>query len=119
MKILLVDDENDLRDAVASMLTARGHQVVAVSSADEGLTRFHKDGPFQLVFVDMIMPGMGGPEFIRHLRGTGSQVPIIGMGGLGENSPEGLAVQPEVVTFLDKPFSAQQLLAALTKAFGT
>jgi PAS domain S-box-containing protein len=115
--ILLVDDEDDLRNVVANMLRTRGYRVIAVSSGAEALIQLQNTREVQAVLVDMIMPRMKGPELIRRIREFGLNMPVIGMGGLGGNSKEGRSIRQELVGFLEKPFSMDHLLGALAKVF--
>ncbi|MEK7639111.1 MAG: response regulator [Patescibacteria group bacterium] len=68
MKILLVDDDAFLRDMYAIKFTENGHQVDAADSAAMALRKFEHDQSFDVVLLDMIMPGMSGVELIAALK---------------------------------------------------
>ncbi len=67
MKILLVDDDTFLRDMYATKFVECGHEVVAAIHAADGLRIIEQDTSFDLIIVDMIMPGMTGVEMMEEL----------------------------------------------------
>ena len=67
IRVLLVDDDEDTRDIIERVLARRGAEVVGVPSAREALTAFD-DRTFDVLLVDVMMPGMDGYEFIRAIR---------------------------------------------------
>ncbi len=68
MKILLVDDDTFLRDMYATKFLECGHQVTSAPHASEALRLLEKDGNFDLLLVDMIMPGMTGVELMSEIQ---------------------------------------------------
>jgi two-component system KDP operon response regulator KdpE len=74
-KILVVDDEPQIRRMMRATLTGTGHQVDEARTGEEALEKFRAFLP-DLVLLDLNMPGMGGLEACRELR-NGSDVPII------------------------------------------
>lgn len=78
-KILLVDDEPDIRVvAEMSLSMVGGWQVAQASSGPEALAAVEREQP-QLILLDVMMPGMDGPETLRALRASGSKVPVVFM----------------------------------------
>jgi CheY-like chemotaxis protein len=67
MKILLVDDDTFLRDMYATKFVECGHEVTTAVHAADGLRLIEQDNSFELVIVDMIMPGMTGVEMMEEL----------------------------------------------------
>ncbi|MEM7505676.1 MAG: PAS-domain containing protein [Pseudomonadota bacterium] len=65
-RVLVIDDEPDVLDLIARILRRDGYEVETVSSAEEALS--HLPGPFDLIFSDLNMPGMGGRAFLDRLR---------------------------------------------------
>jgi DNA-binding response OmpR family regulator len=65
MKLLIVDDDEFLRDMYITKFQAHGHEVVGAGSSAAALTELDRSGPFDCILLDMIMPGMGGVELIR------------------------------------------------------
>lgn len=125
--ILLIDDEEDIRDSVANVLRRAGHEVSAVSSAEEGIF-YSKNNTVDLVITDLIMPGMNGVEFIRQFRKDHPVAKIIAISGGGNFGPT--AYKPEAITttayleaaaeagadaVMTKPFQRNELLAQVGK----
>ena len=67
MKILLVDDDAFLRDMYATKFTEKKHDVDVVESAESALTKLHETD-YDVILLDVIMPGMNGVELLRHIK---------------------------------------------------
>lgn len=65
MKILLVDDDAFLRDMYATKFSESGHSVEVAMSGEEGLRVIKEKGPFDVVLLDMVMPGLSGIDFLN------------------------------------------------------
>jgi CheY-like chemotaxis protein len=76
LRILVVDDDAAVRDAVCDVLTFQGYLVDSVNGADEAIERF-RPGRYQLVITDLVMPLMGGLQLARRLRALEPTVPIM------------------------------------------
>lgn len=68
MKILLVDDDTFLRDMYATKFTQGGHIVAAVESGASALTKLASEKDFDVVMLDMVMPGMSGIELLGKIK---------------------------------------------------
>jgi PAS domain S-box-containing protein len=116
-KVLLVDDEADLRASFAGMLEHLGFQVVAARDGFEALERF-RPGEFALVFMDLTMPRMDGKEAFLQMQVRDPDVKVVLASGYSEME----AIEPLLgirpAGFIQKPFSLQDLTAALEKALG-
>lgn len=75
-KILLVDDEDAIRLVYKEEFTDEGYTVIGASNGDEALALFKKD-KFDLVILDIQMPGMNGIEVLRRMKTLDSTVPVI------------------------------------------
>ncbi len=104
MRILVVDDEPDLRFMIRLMLENAGHDVVEVGHGRDALQSVHELPP-DLVITDIMMPVMGGLELIEHLRAdpATADIPILVVSGNSE-----LAVTVDAV--LAKPFEREELV---------
>ncbi len=67
MKILLVDDDAFLRDMYATKFTERGYTIDAAETAESALAKLHAN-QYDIVLLDMIMPGMSGVELLKHIQ---------------------------------------------------
>lgn len=68
MKLLLVDDDAFLRDMYATKFTESGHEVDAVDSTAAALRKLESSNDFDVILLDMIMPGMSGVELIKTIK---------------------------------------------------
>ncbi|HFE53526.1 MAG TPA: response regulator, partial [Bacteroidetes bacterium] len=67
MRILVVDDEPEVCDALVGFLADEGHEAHAVQTGEDGL-RFARESVYDVVFLDVRLPGMGGLEVLQRLR---------------------------------------------------
>lgn len=68
MKILLIDDDNFLRDMYATKFISGGHAVSVVDSGAAALSKLGTDDTFDVVMLDMVMPGMSGVQLLTEIR---------------------------------------------------
>jgi PAS domain S-box-containing protein len=115
--VLVVDDEEAIRDVTCDTLEAFGYRTVAASDGAAGVRVFdsHPD-EIDLVLTDMMMPVVDGPAMVRQLRGRPSSVPIIAVSGLDEGDRVAEARAAGVDLVLAKPFTAETLLLSVRDA---
>jgi CheY-like chemotaxis protein len=118
--VLVVDDEVDVRMVCVRMLRGMGYRVVAVSSADEALSRLDENPEgFSVVLTDQNMPKTTGMQLAARIRESHSRCRIVLMTGYSEaivgRSPEALGID----RFLSKPFTAQELSVAIRSVSDT
>lgn len=108
LSVLVVDDERDIRDAVAEVLKDEGYEVLDARDGAEGLAQLRAHHP-SVVLLDLMMPGMNGWEFCaaRKRDPELSAIPVIVISALGSVS----GVDAEA--FLQKPFELEALLSAV------
>ena len=112
-RILLVDDDALLRDALHKTLVRAGYDVEDASGGTEALTAFRRQ-PCDLVITDIVMVEGEGLDMIRTLRKLDAHVKIVAMsgGGLGQSDDYlNLAEKFGATTVLAKPFSGPEVLA--------
>jgi two-component system, OmpR family, response regulator len=111
-KVLVVDDEPFLREAVASSLRFLGFEV---STADNGTQtlRLAQDRPFDLVLLDVVLPDTDGFEVVRRLRQDGCQVPVIFLTARDTQADKvaGLTIGGD--DYITKPFGLEELAARI------
>ena len=81
-KVLVIDDEPSVREMVSEVLKRQGHEVVAVSSAREGVKHF-KEQPVDLVVTDLVMPDVSGIDMILEMKDLVPEVKILAISGGG------------------------------------
>ena len=115
--VLLVDDEEMVRELVRECLEGAGYGVVAASSGDEAL-RLCAEGPrhFALVITDRVMPDMRGEELVARLRQSQPDLRAICMSGYANNNPTEDAGEARPTTLLEKPFAPADLMRAVREA---
>ena len=112
MKILLIEDEKLLADSVAALLSSRGYEVEAAYDGDSGL-HYARLGIYDLVILDVQMPGLDGYQVARQLRSEHSAVPILMLTAKSDilDRIEGLNSGADY--YLTKPFDSRELLACV------
>jgi CheY-like chemotaxis protein len=121
-RVLIMDDDTAVRDATAMLLVAKGFEVVAVPDGESGVDAV-RAGAFDLVIVDLFMPGMDGLQTTRAIRAIDRSVPIIAVSGfmLGDWRLEmpnfdAMAAEAGAYSTLYKPFQPAVLFQAMQEA---
>jgi two-component system KDP operon response regulator KdpE len=109
VSILVVDDEQPLREFIRKNLAARGFSVHTASNGLEALAVFNTQA-LELIILDLMMPGMDGLETTRRIR-QASPVPIIILTALSEERDKVAALDLGADDYLTKPFGVEELLA--------
>ena len=110
-RILVVDDDPQIRRAMKSSLTARHYQVSDARTSEEALEKMHSE-PYDLVLLDVNMPGIGGIETCRMIR-SGSEVAIIMLTVNNTEKDKVEALDAGADDYVTKPFSTPELLARI------
>ena len=111
-RLLIVDDDSRLRDLLVRYLGEQGLEVKAVGDAaqmDKLRTREH----FDLIILDLMLPGEDGLTICRRLRGTGDTTPIIMLTAKGEEVDRIVGLEMGADDYLPKPFNPRELLARI------
>jgi CheY-like chemotaxis protein len=114
-KILVVDDDPAVQMTIRLLLERAGHSVVVAGDGHKGLAAFDV-GDFDLLFLDIFMPGMDGLETMRHVQGKQPTIPIVVISGrplVVDAEPDflAMAIKLGAVSSLPKPFKPAALLA--------
>jgi len=125
-RIQVIDDDQAIRATIKLLLEREGHEVVLAEDGRKGLDQF-RTGQFDLLIVDIFMPGMDGLETVRSIHQVRPDIPIIVISGYAAraamksvpaflNAPDFLdmAMKFGAVSSLQKPFRPSQLLSAVT-----
>jgi len=111
-KILLVDDDAQVRRALRTTLTSAGYLVVEARTGEEALEEVKAEGTVDLVLLDLKMPGIGGIEACRRIRKI-FDVPILVISVLRTQEDKVQAFDAGADDYLVKPFSIQELLSRI------
>jgi FixJ family two-component response regulator len=115
--IAIVDDDPGIRGSLENLLSAFGYHTEAYTSAEEFI-RGAATTEASCLVADIQLGGLSGVELGRHLSAAGFTLPIIFMTGSREETHRRQAMDVGCVAYLNKPFPADQLIAAITKAIG-
>jgi two-component system response regulator RegX3 len=110
-KILLIEDETGIAEALGYQLQRDGYEVDHVTDGREGLSRFQVSGA-DLVLLDLMLPGMSGEEVCKELRRT-SRVPVIMLTAKDTEIDKVLGLEIGADDYVTKPFSTRELLARI------
>ncbi|MFB9267320.1 response regulator [Bradyrhizobium erythrophlei] len=118
--ILIVDDDSAVQTTIRLLLERAGHAVVTASDGHNGLELFEA-GDFDLLFLDIFMPGMDGFETMRKVHQQKPLTPIIVISGRPMPSDSGpdflnMAVKLGAISSLQKPFKPAELVAAVARS---
>ena len=111
----IVDDDASFRTAVERRLTIAGYEVATYASAEHLLDRLPSDSVLGCILLDVVIPGMSGPELQLRLSQLGSTLPIIFITGHPDIPTTVRAVKAGAEDFLTKPISSDQLLQAVER----
>jgi DNA-binding response OmpR family regulator len=107
LKILLIDDEEEVLNTVARILETVGHNVVRARNGKEGIIRFDEHS-FDLVITDLFMPVANGDQVARHVCTSEKKVPVIGITG----TPKDID-RTYFDMVLEKPFMFEELVESI------
>ncbi len=114
-KILVVDDEPQIRRVMRTSLSKHGYEVIDARSGKEALARLREELP-DLVLLDLNLPGIQGLEACRMIRAS-SEVPIIILSVRNTEKDKVQALDAGADDYVTKPFSTEELLARIRAAF--
>jgi two-component system Ni(II)/redox-responsive regulator NrsR len=114
LRILLVEDEEDLAAAIQAVIQRQGH---TVDHCRDGLTGWaylsSELARYDLAIVDWMLPGLSGPELCRHARGSGLSLPLLMLTARAETTDRVEGLDAGADDYLSKPFAMEELLARI------
>lgn len=117
-KVYVIDDSEDVRQAIKLLMSSIGLEVVEFESADEFINQDSDIAKLEgCILLDVRMPGMSGLALLEHLQQIECSPPVIMISGHGDIPMAVRAVQKGAVNFIEKPFNEQQLLDNVHRAF--
>jgi signal transduction histidine kinase/ActR/RegA family two-component response regulator len=114
-RILVIDDEDSVRDVLSRILKTKGHQVVVASNGEEGIERFRSE-LFDLVFTDLGMPKLSGWEVGKTIKGINPKVPIAMITGWGVELDREKLSESGIDLVVSKPFNFDQVINLVSEA---
>jgi two-component system nitrogen regulation response regulator NtrX len=108
-RILVIDDESAIRDSLRMTLQYEGYECIGAATGQEGLALVEREA-FDLVLLDVKMPGMDGMEVLARLHASNDALPIIMMSAHGTPSTAVDAIRRGALDFLEKPFESTERL---------
>ncbi len=112
--ILLVDDEKVLRDLGKDILESQGYRVATFASGEEVLDYLREARDVALVILDVVMPGLGGNETYRRLRGFDRSIPVLFSSGLTAEQSVRDVLEEGAAGFIPKPYGIGDLTRAVS-----
>jgi FixJ family two-component response regulator len=116
ISVLVVDDEQDLRDGSERILTRAGFHVLKASRGDEALEVLPKE-KVSIVLLDLKMPGMDGMEVLKHIRALDETILVIVITGYATVETAIEAMKRGAYDFISKPFDPDQLRIVVNRAW--
>lgn len=110
--ILVIDDDDNLRDTIGVLLEQEGFRSLLVADGRTGLERALAVKP-DLVLVDLRLPGLSGVEICKQVRSSGMSTPIIVLSAIGEEIDKVLLLEIGADDYVVKPFGTRELLARI------
>jgi DNA-binding NtrC family response regulator len=116
-RLLVVDDETDLRDLLAQYLGSRGYEVVSASDGDEAVKILGRES-FDAALVDILMPRRSGMEVLRHISRHHPAMKSIVLTGYTDLKTAVEAKQLGAADYITKPYKLEMVLSALEQLLG-
>ncbi|HEY1755847.1 MAG TPA: response regulator transcription factor [Bryobacteraceae bacterium] len=110
--ILVIDDDESLRDTIGLMLEKEGFRPVLVADGAAGLEQAQASAP-NLILIDLRMPGINGVDVCKQLRARGATTPVIVLSALGDEIDKVLLLEIGADDYVVKPFGTRELLARI------
>jgi DNA-binding NtrC family response regulator len=114
MKIMLIDDDEWIRDSLGIYFEGEGCQLVALETAEEGLEAFKKQG-YDIVMVDYRLPGMDGLEFLKRIQKTQPHTMKVLITAYRSKEVVSASLKMGIQDFIEKPFTTKTIEESLSR----
>src|SRR5580692_3176149 len=115
--VLIIDDEAEIRESLQALLEMEGFAVETAASGDAGLQRIGEQ-PFDLILLDLAMPGRDGMDVLAEIRAHETRLPVILITAYGTVENAVRAMQSGASNFIQKPWDNEKLMADVRAAVG-
>lgn len=112
-RLFLVEDDNDLRRALTEYLNLEGYEVISCSDGSSAMECLFSDGPFDLILLDVMLPGQSGFEILKRIRSAKIDAPTVMLTARGSQEDILKGFELGADDYVPKPFSADVLEARL------
>jgi two-component system copper resistance phosphate regulon response regulator CusR len=112
LRILVIEDERKLADAIAEGLEGNGYQVVVADTGEAGIRQL-RNSVFHLILLDVMLPRQSGLETLRELRRSGFRIPVLILTSRGSVDDRVRGLDAGADDYLVKPFAFPELLARI------
>lgn len=116
-KILIVDDDMEFGTALSKILRGEGYDALVALSAQEGL-KVLKKGKYDLVFVDLSMPGQNGMVLLEEIKKYNPKLPVVIITAFGEWDAYAEAAEKGAHSFINKPVKKEEILQVIEDILG-
>lgn len=110
--ILVAEDDSNILEGLVATLTSEGYEVTPVPDGEQALHHF-KNNRYDLILVDIMMPGINGYDLCREVRAQDQNIPIIMLTAKGEEIDKVVGLQLGADDYITKPFGVHELLARI------
>ncbi len=117
-RVLVVDDESNLRKVLAAILRKEGYEVAIAENGEVAIAEFEKNGA-DVVITDMVMPKLGGLELLKAVHATRPDVPVIIITAHGTVDSAVEAIKAGAFDYITKPFEQAEIQSVVAKAART
>ncbi len=116
-RIMVVEDEEEVRALAVRVLDENGYKAYAAASAEEALALFEREkGDFDLLFSDVVLPGKSGLELAEEMTARNPRLRLLMCSGYADHKSQWPLIKKRGMPFLQKPFAVTDLLEAVRKA---
>ncbi|MGZ8710859.1 MAG: sigma-54-dependent transcriptional regulator, partial [Thermoanaerobaculia bacterium] len=115
MRVLIIDDEEVLREVLEAVLRREGFDVVSAASAEEGLSLLDRED-IDLIILDMMLPGMSGAEALRVIKDTDPDIPVVIITAYSSIDGAIDAMKRGAYHYIPKPFKNEEVVLTCNKA---
>lgn len=111
-KILVIEDEPNIRELILYNLKTNGYQALAAEDGIMGITMVHREKP-DLILLDIMLPGKDGYEICKELREEGNNTPIIMITAKAEETDKVMGLEYGADDYISKPFGIREMMARI------
>src|ERR1700733_8593175 len=115
--VLIIDDEEEIRESLQALLEMEGFAVETAATGEAGLQRIGEQ-PFDLILLDLALPGRDGMDILAEIRAHETRLPVIMITAYGTVENAVRAMQSGAANFVQKPWDNEKLLADVRAAVG-